>query len=62
MPKRLASIGAIAIWLIAIGQAARIHRGPDIAIERFHVPMVLSRAVSAVAALLCVMQFREANV
>ena len=61
MPKRFTSIGAIFFGVIAAAQAARIYYGLDITIGDFHVPMLFSWAVAGVAALLSVMQFREAN-
>lgn len=61
MPKRFTSIGAILFGLIAAGQGARIYYGLDVVVGSFHVPMMLSWAVAGVAALLCVMLFREAN-
>jgi len=62
MPKRYASIGAIMVGLIVADQSARIYDGLDVAIRLFHVPMLVSWAVAALAVLLYVMQFREANV
>ena len=61
MPKRFTSIGAIMFGLIAALQGARIYYGFDVVVGSFHVPMMLSWAVAGVAALLCVMLFREAQ-
>ncbi len=61
MPKRFTSIGAIMFGVIAGGQAARIYYSLDIQVGSFHVPMMLSWAVAGLAALLCVMLFREAQ-
>ena len=61
MPKRFTSIGAIMFGLIAGGQAARIYYGLDLVVGEFHIPMIASWAVAIIAALLCIMQFREAN-
>jgi hypothetical protein len=61
MPKRFTSIGAIMFGVIAAGQAARIYYGLDIAVGTFHIPMFASWVVAGLAALLSVMQFREAN-
>ena len=61
MPKRFTSIGAIMFGLIAVLQGARIYYGLDIVVGSFHVPMMLSWAVAGLAALLCVMLFREAK-
>ena len=61
MPKRFTSIGAIMFGLIAALQGARIYYGLDVVIGSFHVPMMLSWAVAVLAALLCVMLFREAE-
>lgn len=62
MPRRFTSIGAIMFGLIAGLQGARIYYGLDVVIGSFHVPMMLSWAVAVLAALLCVMLFREAEV
>jgi hypothetical protein len=61
MPKRFTTIGGIMFGVIAVAQAARIYFGADIVVNGYHVPMALSYAVAAVAALLCVMLFREAH-
>ncbi len=61
MPRRFTSIGAIMFGLIAALQGARIYYGLDVLIGSFHVPMMLSWAVAVIAALLCVMLFREAE-
>jgi hypothetical protein len=61
MPKRFTSIGAIMFGLIAGLQGARIYYGLDVVVGSFHVPMMLSWAVAVLAALLCVMLFREAE-
>ena len=61
MPKRFTSIGAILFGVIAAVQAARIYYGLDVVISDYHVPMAISWAVAGVAALLCIMLFREAN-
>jgi lipopolysaccharide export LptBFGC system permease protein LptF len=61
MPKRFTTIGAIVFGVIAAGQSARIYFGADIAVNGYHVPMLASWGAAIVAALLCVMLFREAN-
>jgi hypothetical protein len=61
MPKRFTSIGAMLFGAIALAQGARIYFGADIVVNGYHVPMFLSYAAAAIAALLCVMQFREAQ-
>jgi quinol-cytochrome oxidoreductase complex cytochrome b subunit len=61
MPKRFTSIGAIMFGLIAGIHGARIYYGLDVVVGSFHVPMMLSWAVAVLAALLCVMLFREAE-
>ena len=61
MPKRFTSIGAILFGAIAAAQAARIYFGADIVVNNYHVPMLASWAAAIVAALLCVMLFREAR-
>lgn len=43
-------------------QGARIHFCPDIPVGTVHVPMIAKGTIAGVAALLCVMQFREASV
>lgn len=61
MPKRFTSIGAIMFGAIAAGAGAKIYYGLDVVVGSFHVPMLVSWAVAVVAALLCVMLFREAS-
>ena len=61
MPKRFTSIGAILFGAIAAAQAARIYYGADVVVNAYHVPMAASWAAAAIAALLCVMLFREAQ-
>ena len=61
MPKRFTTIGAILFGAIAAAQGARIYFGADVVVNSYHVPMAASWAAAVVAALLCVMLFREAN-
>jgi hypothetical protein len=62
MPKRFTTIGGIMFGVIAVAQAARIFYAADVVVNGYHVPMAISYAVAGIAAVLCVMLFREAQV
>jgi len=61
MPKRFTIIAAILLGAIAAAQAARAYYGIDIVINGYEVPVAMSWAGAAVAAIVAVLAFREAS-
>ena len=61
MPKRFTIIAAILLGVIAAGQAARAFYDLDVVVDGYHVPVALSWAAAAIAALVAVLAFREGS-
>lgn len=61
MRKPFTLIAALLLAVIALGQATRAFLSIDVAIDTFHVPVLWSWVAAAVAGLISIMLFREAQ-
>ena len=61
MRRPFTVIAALLLAVIAMGQATRAFLNIDVAIGDFHVPIIGSWVAAAIAGLISVMLFREAQ-
>lgn len=61
MPKRFTIIAAILLAVVAASQAFRAYYGFDMQVNGIQIPVAVSWAVAAVAGLVAVLAFREAE-